>query len=563
MRTQLRYPIEEETEEFKKNNFNIKIIRGNSGGSNSGGTPIKGEDGASAYEIAKRHGFVGTEQQWLESLKGADGQPGPQGEVGPAGPPGNPGVYIGEEAPQDPTVKVWIDTDEQDDYASLVNEITERINEDIQKIKNEKADIILQQEQGNNGNILIYDGANNMPFNKINIFYDFIDSGSGGTKSVEPIDSLESNKMTFIKTGFNLLNKDTITKNVKINPLDGTLEESQGWITSDFFIVNNQVLINWLGKNSDINYQIEIAFYSKDKVFIESGENEEEIIVTNTKSTIKSASTGRAYLQSYIVPSEAYYARVSYIDTQYNYMLFSLFYDSYNSLNFLTESQYDFILNEYHQPDIIDILLPEKTTGILELISGKLKIYRKVITLNSQNIIQIKKNSLNGFECTVNYQNNLFDKIGNIEEYQHFYSYINLRESEFDSSKKVIYIYDQHCETETDLRNRINQYSLPLIIYFKEGEEEQIFLQNHDIKTFFLCNYIFCVGAMGIYYVEYYADTKAYINEKIPYFSSALVSDVNIFNQGETLYFQINKTTVAAFSNQGTPISPIPSIPQQ
>ena len=68
---------------------------------------------------------------------------------------------------------------------------------------------------------------------------------------------------------------------------------------------------------------------------------------------------------------------------------------------------------------------------------------------------------------------------------------------------------------------------------------------------------------MGIYYVEYYADTKAYINEKIPYFSSALVSDVNIFNQGETLYFQINKTTVAAFSNQGTPISPIPSIPQQ
>lgn len=548
MRTQLRYPIEEETEEFKKNNFNIKIIRGNSGGGNSSGTPVKGEDGASAYEIAKRHGFVGTEQQWLESLKGANGQPGPQGEVGPAGPPGNPGVYIGEEAPQDPTVKVWIDTDEQDDYASLVNEIIEN----IQKIKNEKADIILQRE-GNNGNILIYDGANNMPFNEINIFYNFI--GSGGTRSVEPIDSLESNKIAFIKTGFNLLNKDTITKNVKINPLNGTLEESQGWITSDFFIVNNQVLINWLGRNSDINYQIEIAFYSKDKVFIESGENEEEIIVKNTKST---ASTGRAYLQSYPVPSEAYYARVSYIDTQYDYMLFSLFYDAYNNLNFLTESQYNFILNEYHQPDIIDILLPEKTAGTLELISGKLKIYRKVITLNSQNIIQIKKNSLNGFECTVNYQNNLFDKIEYIEEYQHFYSYINLRESEFDSSKKVIYIYDQHCETETDLRNRINQYSLPLIIQFKEGEEEQIFLQNHDIKTFFLCNYIFCVGAIGIQ-VEYYADTKAYINKKIPYLSSvSAVSDLDIFNQGETLYFQINKTAVAAFLDQGIPISPNP-----
>jgi len=32
-----------------------------------------GDDGLSAYEIAVAHGFVGTEAQWLESLKGADG----------------------------------------------------------------------------------------------------------------------------------------------------------------------------------------------------------------------------------------------------------------------------------------------------------------------------------------------------------------------------------------------------------------------------------------------------------------------------------------------------------
>lgn len=33
----------------------------------------KGEDGKSAYEIAVRNGFEGTEQEWLESLKGSDG----------------------------------------------------------------------------------------------------------------------------------------------------------------------------------------------------------------------------------------------------------------------------------------------------------------------------------------------------------------------------------------------------------------------------------------------------------------------------------------------------------
>ena len=36
----------------------------------------KGKDGKSAYEIAVEHGFVGTETEWLESLKGADGKDG-------------------------------------------------------------------------------------------------------------------------------------------------------------------------------------------------------------------------------------------------------------------------------------------------------------------------------------------------------------------------------------------------------------------------------------------------------------------------------------------------------
>lgn len=42
-------------------------LRAPSGGGSGGGT---GADGKSAYEIAVENGFVGTEQEWLESLKG-------------------------------------------------------------------------------------------------------------------------------------------------------------------------------------------------------------------------------------------------------------------------------------------------------------------------------------------------------------------------------------------------------------------------------------------------------------------------------------------------------------
>lgn len=40
--------------------------------------------GKSAYAIAVAHGFRGTEQEWLDSLKGLQG---PQGEPGPKGEP--------------------------------------------------------------------------------------------------------------------------------------------------------------------------------------------------------------------------------------------------------------------------------------------------------------------------------------------------------------------------------------------------------------------------------------------------------------------------------------------
>lgn len=51
--------------------------------------------GKSAYSIAVAHGFRGTEQEWLDSLKGLQGpkgDPGPKGEDGKQGPKGEPGA---------------------------------------------------------------------------------------------------------------------------------------------------------------------------------------------------------------------------------------------------------------------------------------------------------------------------------------------------------------------------------------------------------------------------------------------------------------------------------------
>lgn len=41
--------------------------------------------GDSAYQIAVNHGFVGTEEEWLASLKGGTGKQGEQGEKGEKG----------------------------------------------------------------------------------------------------------------------------------------------------------------------------------------------------------------------------------------------------------------------------------------------------------------------------------------------------------------------------------------------------------------------------------------------------------------------------------------------
>lgn len=50
-----------------------------------------GTKGYSAYEVAVQEGFVGTVDEWLESLKGPTGPTGPTGPMGPTGPTGPQG----------------------------------------------------------------------------------------------------------------------------------------------------------------------------------------------------------------------------------------------------------------------------------------------------------------------------------------------------------------------------------------------------------------------------------------------------------------------------------------
>lgn len=64
-----------------------------------GGNVIRGY---SAYQVAVRNGFEGTEKEWLESIIGQQGEKGDTGDSG---------VHVGTDAPTDPVKNVWIDID--------------------------------------------------------------------------------------------------------------------------------------------------------------------------------------------------------------------------------------------------------------------------------------------------------------------------------------------------------------------------------------------------------------------------------------------------------------------
>lgn len=93
---------EEDSRLYLKGNTEWKFISDLSG--------AQGIQGLSAYQVAVQHGFKGTEDEWLISLKGEKGETGPQGLQGerglqgiqgPIGPKGEKGDQ-GERGPQGP-----------------------------------------------------------------------------------------------------------------------------------------------------------------------------------------------------------------------------------------------------------------------------------------------------------------------------------------------------------------------------------------------------------------------------------------------------------------------------
>ena len=86
------HPVETLTQEDVQNIVSAYVtehkeeLKGEKGDKGDPGTPGSdgmdgndGVDGKSAYDIAVSHGYTGTETEWLESLRGADGQDGTQG----------------------------------------------------------------------------------------------------------------------------------------------------------------------------------------------------------------------------------------------------------------------------------------------------------------------------------------------------------------------------------------------------------------------------------------------------------------------------------------------------
>lgn len=90
-----------------------------------------GDDGKSAYEIAVKGGYEGTEKEWLVSLKGKPGKPGADGKPGKDGEPGKPGADGKPGAvPLYNAETSYVEFVSENDYEKITNEkIEELIND--------------------------------------------------------------------------------------------------------------------------------------------------------------------------------------------------------------------------------------------------------------------------------------------------------------------------------------------------------------------------------------------------------------------------------------------------
>ena len=118
------------------------------------------EDGKSAYEIAVGNGFEGTEEEWLESLKGDkgdQGEPGAKGDKGDQGEPGAKGDKGDQGEPGDPgETNVFIVKFDSDANGNF---IADKTQEEVREAAAEGKFVVLVNTTFNHS--LIYMGDNN------------------------------------------------------------------------------------------------------------------------------------------------------------------------------------------------------------------------------------------------------------------------------------------------------------------------------------------------------------------------------------------------------------------
>lgn len=114
---------------FKSNFKAVQTIHGKDG--------KDGKDGLSAYEIALQHGFEGTEEEWLASLKGADGIVGKDGYT----PQKGIDYFDGKDGIDGKTPVKGEDYFTEEDKEEIVNETTKKAP--VKSVNSKTGDVVL------------------------------------------------------------------------------------------------------------------------------------------------------------------------------------------------------------------------------------------------------------------------------------------------------------------------------------------------------------------------------------------------------------------------------------
>lgn len=138
----------------------------------------EGKDGESAYEIAVRNGFEGTETEWLESLKGETGATGSAGKDGTDGTDGKDGYTL------DDLMANYLENNpgatEDDFYASLGLDVTPSITSVVQSALKSSVGIICTNTRSSSAGAGVIYKLNGNTAYIITNYHVIYDSYSGG-----------------------------------------------------------------------------------------------------------------------------------------------------------------------------------------------------------------------------------------------------------------------------------------------------------------------------------------------------------------------------------------------